>query len=111
MLTNPVYLSLGWVKESGIPESECCISKQKILLILTYICLAHSVIKHDEKCRLILKICIVFIEEFGVRIVFGMYLNIRTSHHLQYFSLSDNPHHINFFSDLLYIPTHAPFTL
>jgi hypothetical protein len=66
MLTHPVYLSLAWVKESGIPESECCISKQKILSNLTYICLAHSVIKHDETCRLILKICIVFIEEIGV---------------------------------------------
>ena len=94
MLTHPLYLSLAWVKESGIPESECCISKQKILLNLTYICLAHSVIKHDEKCRLILKICIVFIEETGVRTVFGMYLNIGTPHHLQDFSQSDNPHHV-----------------
>jgi len=94
MLTHPAYLSLAQEKESGIPESECCISKQKILLNLMYICLAHSVIIHDEKCRPILKICIVFIEEIGVRTIFVMYLNIRTPHHLQDFNQSDNPHHV-----------------
>jgi len=92
MLTHPAYLSLAQEKECGIPE--CCIYKQKILLNLMYICLAHSVIIHDEKFRLILKICIVFIEEIGVRTIFGMYLNVRTPHHLQDFNQSDNPHHV-----------------